>query len=77
MSEIERLVNQFRDAIDMARDSGDFDKDISFYKFPRGCCGDASDLLAQFLLEMVFEHIMFVVCIALVHVKMLNHMLGY
>ncbi|MFR1886028.1 MAG: hypothetical protein ACLTL7_20660 [Enterocloster bolteae] len=51
MSEIERLVNQFRDAIDMARDSGDFDKDISFYKFPRGCCGDASDLLAQFLLE--------------------------
>lgn len=42
---------QFRDAIDIAKEAGDFDKDLSFCNFPLGCCGDASDLLAQFLLE--------------------------
>ncbi|SHL31826.1 hypothetical protein SAMN02745136_04636 [Anaerocolumna jejuensis DSM 15929] len=46
MKDIERLVNQFRDAINMAKDAGDFDRDFSFHKFPRGCCGDTSDLLA-------------------------------
>ena len=51
MRDIRQLVNQFRNAIDVARDAGEFDADYSFYKFPRGCCGDASDLLAQFLLE--------------------------
>ncbi|MGL5331147.1 MAG: hypothetical protein ACRDD7_17925 [Peptostreptococcaceae bacterium] len=51
MNDIKRLVRQFRDAIDVARDIGDFDNDFSFNKFPRGCCGDTSDLLAQFLLE--------------------------
>lgn len=51
MKDIKRLVSKFRDAIDVARHLGDFDKDVSFYKFPRGCCGDTSDLLAQFLLK--------------------------
>jgi len=51
MKDSKRLANQFRDAIDVARYAGEFDKDVSFYKFPSGCCGDASDLLAQFLLE--------------------------
>jgi hypothetical protein len=51
MKDIIRLVSKFRDAIDAARDAGEFDKDFSFHGFPRGCCGDASDLLAQFLLE--------------------------
>lgn len=51
MTNIKLLANQFRDAIDMARDAGEFNKDFLFYKFPRGCCGDSSDLLAQFLLE--------------------------
>jgi hypothetical protein len=51
MRDIKRLVNRFRDAIEMALDAGEFDKDFSFNKFPRGCCGDTSDLLAQFLLE--------------------------
>jgi len=51
MNDIKRLVNQFREAIDEARDAGEFNKDSSFGRFPRGCCGDASDLLAQFLLE--------------------------
>jgi hypothetical protein len=35
----------------MAKDSGDFNKDIIFYRFPHGCCGDISDLLAQYLLD--------------------------
>lgn len=51
MEGIKRLVNQFRDGLYRAKDAGEFDKDFSFNKFPRGCCGDASELLAQFLLE--------------------------
>ena len=51
MDHIIRLAVQFRDAIDAARDAGEFKGDFSFNSFPRGCCGDASDLLAQFLLE--------------------------
>ena len=49
MKEIKQLAMQFRDAIDIAKEAGDFDKDLSFCNFPLGCCGDASDLLAQFL----------------------------
>lgn len=51
MKDIKRLANQFRNAVDAARDAGEFDKDFSFNNFPRGCCGDASDLLAQYLLD--------------------------
>ena len=49
--DIKRFVNRFRDAIERALGAGDFDNDFSFYKFPRGCCGDTCDLLGQFLLE--------------------------
>ena len=51
MTDIERLAIQFRKAIELAQNAGEFENDFSFYKFPRACCGDASDLLAQFLLE--------------------------
>ncbi|EGO5016467.1 hypothetical protein ACJX4N_002507 [Enterococcus faecalis] len=51
MKDIENLAKKFRVSIEKARDSGAFDDDIIFYKFPKGCCGDTSDLLAQFLLE--------------------------
>lgn len=51
MKDLKRLVKQFRDAIDVAWDAGEFDNDNPFYNFPQGCCGDACDLLAQFLLE--------------------------
>ena len=48
---IQQLITQFRCAIDKAKTAGEFVSDISFYKFPRGCCGDASDLLGEYLLE--------------------------
>ncbi len=51
MTDIERLVNQFRGAIDEARKAGAFAHDPLFCRFPHGCCGDASMLLAAFLLE--------------------------
>lgn len=53
MKDIKRLVDQFRDAVDIAKGKGEFLKDIRFRRFPSGCCDDASDLLAQFLLENV------------------------
>lgn len=50
MKDVNRLTIKFRDAIDAAKNAGDFNKDFSFCNFPIGCCGDASVLLAQFLL---------------------------
>jgi len=51
MQDIKHLASQFRNAVNAAKDAGEFDKDTSFRNFPQGCCGDTSDLLAQFLLE--------------------------
>lgn len=51
MRKIVQLATEFREAIDLAFEAGEFDSDIIFRSFPRGCCGDASDLLAQYLLE--------------------------
>ena len=48
---MKKLVTDFRTAIDTAKAQGAFQGDISFHKFPRGCCGDAADLLAQYLLD--------------------------
>lgn len=50
-SKIEALAIQFRAAIDTAKTVGEFDSDFLFSRFPRGCCGDATVLLGQFLLE--------------------------
>lgn len=51
MKDIQRFVTDFRRAIDAAKVSGEFEKDFSFNRFPRGCCGDASYLLGEYLLE--------------------------
>lgn len=51
MRKIVQLATEFRKAIDLALEAGEFDNDIIFRRFPRGCCGDASDLLSQYLLE--------------------------
>ncbi|MGF2054165.1 hypothetical protein [Vagococcus fluvialis] len=49
--DIEILVNNFRNAIEKAHSNREFNEDYSFTKFPRGCCGDTSDLLAHYLLK--------------------------
>lgn len=51
MEEIVKLAAQFREAIDRAKNEHEFLNDICFRNFPRGCCGDASDLLAHHLLK--------------------------
>ena len=51
MSDISCISTQFRKAIESALLEGEFDNDITFNTFPRGCCGDASTLLSQYLLE--------------------------
>jgi hypothetical protein len=45
---LKELATQFRDAIESAKKAGERKEDFFFHIFPRGCCGDASDLLAYF-----------------------------
>lgn len=53
MKEIKQFATQFRRAIDLALEAGEFDNDSIYRRFPRACCGDTSDLLAQYLLDDV------------------------
>ena len=46
---IRELCGEYRVAIEAARDDGAFGDDISFSRFPRGCCGDTCYLLAEYL----------------------------
>ena len=46
---IRKLSLTFRSAIEAARDDNQFDRDLYFNRFPNGCCGDTSCLLAEFL----------------------------
>ena len=50
-----RLVHHFKEAILAALDDQCFSNDIVFYQFPRGCCGDTSCLLAEYLHLNGFE----------------------
>jgi hypothetical protein len=54
IAEIRRLAQAFREGIEKAVESGDISsrttKSTMPY-FPKGCCGVAIDLLAQYLLE--------------------------
>lgn len=47
---IRELAVKFRNAIEKACDEGLFAND-TFNRFPRGCCGDTSDLLAEYFCE--------------------------
>ena len=51
MKTLESLAWKFRKEMDAAKESKEFKSDIVYKNFPRGCCGDTSDLLAQYLLE--------------------------
>ncbi|MCR4955162.1 MAG: hypothetical protein K6A30_00565 [Lachnospiraceae bacterium] len=49
------LTSQFRCAIEKAKLNHCFEQDLCFRRFPDDCCGEASELLAQFLLEKGVE----------------------
>lgn len=49
MDYIKLLAEKFRVAIECAKENGEKDSLNFFQRFPSGCCGDASDLLAQYL----------------------------
>lgn len=51
MDDIYKLVNQFRSAIESAKNAREFVRDLRFRQFPTGCCDDTCDLLAHYLLE--------------------------
>ena len=44
-------VKHFRDAIDIAKESGEFRTIYPFFKFPKDCCDYTCDLLGQYLSE--------------------------
>ena len=46
-----RLALQFREAIEKAKRSNEFEYSNVFFGFPCGCCRDTSDLLAAYLYE--------------------------
>jgi hypothetical protein len=54
---IEQLALQFRQAIDAAYRAHEFRNDFRFRKFPTGCCGDTSYLLAEYFLKKGIETI--------------------
>lgn len=47
---IEELTSKFRVAIE-SMTKGEFGKSEWFSRFPRGCCGDSSELLSKYLME--------------------------
>ena len=51
LDKIKVLATSFRGAIEIAKDAGEFDNDFVFPRFPKGCCGDTSDLLAEYLAQ--------------------------
>ncbi|MCD7919851.1 MAG: hypothetical protein LUG45_07235 [Clostridiales bacterium] len=53
---IRELAVKFRNAIEKACDKGLFAND-TFNRFPRGCCGDTSYLLAEYFCENGIESI--------------------
>lgn len=55
--DIKGLSNNYRHALETARDNGEFERDISFSHFPRGCCGDTCYLLAEYLRTFGVESI--------------------
>jgi len=55
LKDIHKLITRFRKAIDAAKESKEFEDDSVFRRFPKGCCGDASFLLAEYLLENGIE----------------------
>lgn len=51
MNTILKYANDFRDAIERAKQAGETDELHFFDRFPGGCCGYTSDLLPQYLCD--------------------------
>ncbi len=60
LKRIQILATEFRRAVEIARREGCFTSDIVMRGFPRGCCGDASDLVGEYLLNAGYENIWYV-----------------
>ena len=56
-SHLKQLTQKFRLAIESALHENAFFDDYCFKNFPKGCCGDASCLLAEYLLQKGIETI--------------------
>ena len=46
---LKSLAKEFRNAIELAIEDGELEDDSSWIRFPNGCCGEASTLLAEYL----------------------------
>ncbi len=53
---ISKLTFEFRNAIEQAIENGE---NILYNKFPKGCCGFACDLLAQYFIDNKIEPIIY------------------
>lgn len=51
MNTVKKLAHDFRKAIEKAIEVDELGLDFAFERFPRGCCGDTSYLLAEYLFE--------------------------
>ena len=51
MNIVKDMAQRFRNAIEDAKEDGCFVGDMTFWQFPYECCGDASYLLAEYLME--------------------------
>ena len=47
--QIKKMSLIFRSAIEAAMEDNQFERDLRFMRFPKGCCGDTCYLLAEFL----------------------------
>ena len=51
MNTVKKLSYEFRKAIEKAIEVDELGTDFAFKRFPRGCCGDTSYLLAEYLFQ--------------------------
>ena len=57
---IRKLACEYRKAIEDAKADGCFISDTPMKDFPRGCCGDASDLIGEYLLRNGIDDLYYV-----------------
>ena len=51
MDRLYYLAEQFRNAMDCAKEAGYFENEVCFKSFPKGSCGETCYLLAEYLLD--------------------------